>query len=125
MTISNSIAFEGAVNDIPQRIASHDVFVLSSITEGLPLAIIEAMAGGLPVISTDVGGVREVLENNVNGYLVPSQDKQALFKALLAACANPLHLQNMGDTANIFIHANYSLTKMADKYLALYQSVSR
>lgn len=125
LTISNSIAFEGAVNDIPQRIASHDVFVLSSITEGLPLAIIEAMAGGLPVISTDVGGVREVLENNVNGYLVPSQDKQALFKALLAACANPLHLQNMGDTANIFIHANYSLTKMADKYLALYQSVSR
>ena len=125
LTISNSIDFVGAVNDIPQRVASHDAFVLSSITEGLPLAIIEAMAGGLPVISTDVGGVREVLENNVNGYLVPSQDKQALLKALIKACADPLHLQNMGDAAKIFIFANYSLTKMSDKYLSLYQRVTR
>ena len=125
LSISNSIDFVGAVNDIPQRLASHDAFVLSSITEGLPLAIIEAMAGGLPAISTDVGGVREVLENNVNGYLVPSQDKHALLDALLAASAAPLKLQTMGDAAKAFIHANYSLNKMADKYLELYQSVSR
>ena len=83
------------------------------------------MAGGLPAISTDVGGVREVLENNVNGYLVPSQDKHALLDALLAASAAPLKLQTMGDAAKAFIHANYSLNKMADKYLELYQSVSR
>ena len=125
LMISNSIDFVGAVNDIPQRLASHDAFILSSITEGLPLAIIEAMAGGLPVISTDVGGVREVLENGVNGYLVPSQDESALQAALLTACADPLHLQTMGESAKAFIHANYSLTKMTDKYLALYQRVTR
>ena len=67
LNISNSIDFVGAVNDVPQRLSSHDVFVLSSLTEGLPLVIIEAMAAGLPVVSTDVGGVREIIKNGENG----------------------------------------------------------
>ena len=124
LNISDKIDFVGAVNDVPQRLSSHDAFVLSSITEGLPLAIIEAMAGGLPVVSTDVGGMREVIINGENGYLVPSQDEQALLQALLSLCADPLHLQTMGDTAKDIIHANYSLNKMVDQYLRLYQSVA-
>ena len=68
----------GLCNRVPQLLAQTGVFVLCSRYEGLPLSIIEAMCAGLPIVATDVGGVRELVEEGVNGFLVPAGNQAAL-----------------------------------------------
>lgn len=68
----------GITNDVPGSIASAQVFVLSSNVEGMPNALMEAMALGIPCISTDVSGVRDIIDDGVNGYVVPIGDKKAM-----------------------------------------------
>jgi glycosyltransferase involved in cell wall biosynthesis len=71
-----------STTDIPALLRTADVFVLSSRWEGLPLAIIEAMMSGLPVVGTRVGGVAEVMVDGETGLLVPPKDPEALASAL-------------------------------------------
>jgi glycosyltransferase involved in cell wall biosynthesis len=72
----------GARADIPELLARSDVFVLSSRSEGFPVSILEAMAAGLPVVATDVGGIAEAVEDGETGLLVPAADPEALARAL-------------------------------------------
>lgn len=72
----------GLSDQVPQLLAKAGVFVLCSRYEGLPLSIIEAMCAGLPIVATDVGGVRELVEDGVNGFLVPAGDPSALASRL-------------------------------------------
>lgn len=78
------VIFTGPLNDVRPALAAADVFVLSSIprSEGVPTAAEEAMAMGLPVVSTDVGGVSELVEDGVTGFVVPPLDAQALADAI-------------------------------------------
>jgi len=75
---SDHIRFLGARSDIRDLYAASDVFVLPSLWEGMPNAMLEALASGLPVVATDVGGVSEIVENDKNGFLVPARDSDAL-----------------------------------------------
>jgi glycosyltransferase involved in cell wall biosynthesis len=72
----------GVSNQVPQLLAQAGIFVLCSRYEGLPLSIIEAMCAGLPIVASDVGGVGELVEDGVNGFLVPSGDQEVLTKCL-------------------------------------------
>lgn len=81
-SLNDRVALLGARTDIPEILAASDVFVLPSRWEGLPLTIIEAMMAGLPVIATRVGGVSELVEDGVTGFLVPPRDPVALAKAI-------------------------------------------
>jgi len=84
--VSESVSFLGSVSDEEKLAALQraDVFLLPSYAEGQPLSILEAMAAGLPVISTPVGSIAEVLEDGTNGYLVPPGDVDALAGAMTA-----------------------------------------
>lgn len=78
------VVFAGSRDDVPRLLTAFDVFALSSVAEGLPVALMEAMATGLPCIATAVGGVPEILTDGVDGRLVPPSDVEALTGALAA-----------------------------------------
>jgi glycosyltransferase involved in cell wall biosynthesis len=80
--VRDVIVFAGSRTDVPHQLSAMDVFVLPSIFEGLPLAVLEAMAAGLPVVATTVDGVPEVVQKNVTGLLVPTHDHVALARSV-------------------------------------------
>lgn len=80
--LSSRVSLLGERTDIPECLAASDVFVLPSRWEGLPITIIEAMMAGLPVVATHVGGVAELVEDGITGFLVPSEEPRALADAI-------------------------------------------
>jgi glycosyltransferase involved in cell wall biosynthesis len=107
--------------DVPQLLAAFDTFALSSITEGLPLVVPEAMASGLPVVSTAVGGLREVVAHGDTGYLVPPNAPRALRKRLEDLRTDPMAAAEQGRRGRAVALAKYSSTRMADDYLQVYR----
>ncbi len=92
LKLENTITLLGTRHDIPQILQASDVCFLSSISEGIPLTLIEGMAAGLPVVATDVGGNSEVVIHNETGYLTPSGDDAAL-ASFLVSLENDLALR--------------------------------
>jgi L-malate glycosyltransferase len=87
--LQDSVIFLGRRADIPELLACCDIFVLPSHAEGLPNSLLEAMATGLPVVATTVGGVPEVIEDGVNGLLVPPRDPASLADAIQRILRDP------------------------------------
>lgn len=88
-----------------------DVFTLSSNTECFPISVLEAMACARPVVCTDVGGISEVVEDGVSGYLVPPQDPAQLAARLKELLSNPALALRMGQAARLRIEAEFSLER--------------
>ena len=97
--LQEQVRFLGNVPDLPQRLAATQVFVLSSHWEGMPLALVEAMAAGCACVGSDVLGVREVLEHGRTGLLVPPAEATALAYALQQLLQNPAQAQRLGQAA--------------------------
>jgi glycosyltransferase involved in cell wall biosynthesis len=116
-------AMAGARHDIPRCLAALDAFALSSRMEGLPLCALEAMAAGLPVIATAVGGLPTLIEDGVTGFLVPSDDEQALGRALAALRDDPARARAVGERGRAHVRRLYAHDAMVRRYLALYTSV--
>jgi len=100
-----------------------DVFVLSSLREGLPLAVLEAMAAGVPVIATDVGGVKEVVTDGEDGLLVPVGDSQALAEAIARVLGDQDLRERLIANAKRKVEAYFSLDQMVKNHELLYQEV--
>jgi len=113
----------GARKDVPDLLNALDAFALSSDTEGLPLVVPEAMATGLPVISTAVGGVPSVIEDGQTGFLVARGDEQALRDRAAALRADPAASRAIGDRARAAAIARFSAERMQRDYLELYGRV--
>lgn len=111
----------GAREDIAQILRSFDVFVLPSLAEGISNTILEAMASGLPVIATDVGGNAELIEASRTGELVPAGDDEALARALLAYASNPERARSAGVAGRARVERLYGLDTMVARYAALYE----
>ncbi|MGJ9418452.1 TIGR03088 family PEP-CTERM/XrtA system glycosyltransferase [Massilia sp. CMS3.1] len=118
--VADLVWFPGARNDIPQLMRSLDVFALSSIAEGTPVTLLEAMACGRPVVATAVGGIPEVVQDGVNGALAPARDPQALADALARYVDDPARLAAHGAAARERIERHYSVAAMVGAYTALY-----
>lgn len=119
--LSNAVTLLGRRNDIAQWMCAADVYAMSSAWEGLPLVIGEAMASGLPIVSTDCGGVRELVGTGPDNTLVPVGDAQALGEALtccLRADASVRHAAGMANRERIV--ANYSLDAVVSRWLETY-----
>jgi sugar transferase (PEP-CTERM/EpsH1 system associated) len=114
------VRFLGEVQDVPALLARARVFVLSSVSEGISLTILEAMASGLPVVATSVGGNPEVVEDGRTGQLVPPRDPAALASALLRTAGNPDEAQLLGRAARRRVEAHFDIRKMVAQYEALY-----
>jgi glycosyltransferase involved in cell wall biosynthesis len=115
-----SVALVGARNDVPQLLAGADVFVLSSRSEGLPMSVLEAMAAGLPVVATDVGGVSELVLEGETGLLVPRGDTTALAQALERLLRDADLRRRMGATARARVEREFDLTSFQEAHVELY-----
>ena len=121
--INKSVHFLGHRADITQLLTLSDLLVLPSYTEGLPLVILEAMAAGLPVVATPVGGIPEVVIHQETGLLVPVEDVQALGNAILRLLQNPLLRNEMGNKGLEMVNKDFSVEKMCKQVFDIYQQV--
>ena len=114
------VTLTGARRDVPALLASFDLFVLSSRTEGLPLAVPEAMACALPVVATSVGGLPSVVPADC-GVLVPPGREDPLADAIDGFVRDRARARAMGETARKYALAHFSAERMADAYEHLYR----
>jgi glycosyltransferase involved in cell wall biosynthesis len=105
--------------DIPELFTLTDIFVLPSRWEGLPMALLEAMDAGLPVVATKVEGVDEVVENDIQGLLVPPEDAPALAQAILQLVKDRALRKKMGALARKRVQAHYTTDVMCQQYLQI------
>jgi len=118
--IQDAVLFRGFSSDIGAFLAGIDCFVLSSRSEGLPMALLEAMAAGLPVVTTAVGGVTEVIKEARCGWLCPPDDVVALAEAMFSALP-PADGIERGAQGRTSVLRRYTDDVMADSYLDLFQ----
>ncbi|MCK4787020.1 MAG: glycosyltransferase [Desulfobacteraceae bacterium] len=100
-----------------------DVFILSSLTEGLPITLLEAMQAKKPIVATSVGGIPKALGNGRHGMIVKPRDPKALADAILFLRNNPDKARKMAQTARNIALSNYSSTRMARDYTKVYNRV--
>jgi len=112
MGIEKSIFFLPSVMDTAEILPALDLFVLPSTKEGLGLALMEAMACGLCVIGSAVGGIKSLIQDSYNGLLVELADVQGLSDAILELLRNPDKAKSLGNNARAFIEQNFSQEKM-------------
>jgi L-malate glycosyltransferase len=120
--LEERVFWVGAQTNIPDWLSLLDVFVLPSQWEGISLALLEAMASGVPVVATSVGGTPEVLKNGVNGLLVPPSDPQALAAAIQKLLENSSLRRELGQSGKIHCQNNYDIDMIVKKIDSLYRS---
>lgn len=118
--LRDRVHFRGYHGDVRPMLADADVFVLSSLSEGVSIALLEAMASGLPAVATDVGGNREVVVPGQTGYLVPPRAPDVLAAVMLRLKADPVGLERMGRAARARVEAHFNLPTVVREYEQLY-----
>ena len=120
--LSGRVRFLGHREDVPALLAESDAFVLPSRSEAFPGGLMEAMAAGLPVVATAVGGNRELVRHGENGLLVPPGDAEAIVSALLELMASPERAAGLGEAARASVEDRFSFERMVSTFENLYQS---
>lgn len=121
--IRQNIIFTGYRQDIADLMNTFDIFVLPSLEEGLPVAILEAMAAMKAVIATSVGGNPEIVIDGSTGTLVEPQSPDKLAKAIIYHLENPEISKRMGEQGYDRVKKNFSLSQMLDKVMRIYKEV--
>ncbi|MBS0185262.1 MAG: glycosyltransferase family 4 protein [Proteobacteria bacterium] len=117
----NIIDFLGSRDDIPMLLQESDIAVLPSYREGLPKALLEAAATGLPLVATDVPGCREIVQDGINGFLVPVKDAQKLAEVLEALACDASLRQKMGKESLKLVKDQFSEEKINTEILEIYK----
>jgi glycosyltransferase involved in cell wall biosynthesis len=123
--ISDAVRFWGEQSDVGCWLQRADLFVMSSISEGLPISILEAMAAGLPAIVTDVGGMPEVIQMSESGTIVGAGDAEALAAAIVDYAARRDQLVTLGRRAANCYERHFTPQRMTADYQALYERCLR
>jgi glycosyltransferase involved in cell wall biosynthesis len=123
LDLESVVHLAGERNDVPELLAASDVFVLSSRSEGLPLSILEAMAAGLPVVATNVGGVPELVVEGETGFLVPPGDPQALAGALERLLGDSTLRRRLGAAGRLRAERSFDLVSTRQAHFDLYSAL--
>ncbi|AMV39244.1 glycosyltransferase family 4 protein [Planctomyces sp. SH-PL62] len=118
------IRFLGQRRDVETILPCCDTFILTSLSEGLSYAILEAMACGLPVVATRVGGNSELVKEGGTGFLVPPQDPDAIAEVVGLLLNEPERRCTMGDAARRFVEEHHDFTRSAERYLEIYRGLA-
>jgi sugar transferase (PEP-CTERM/EpsH1 system associated) len=123
LEVSSVVKFLGRRSDIPQLLRILDIFVCNSLSEGMSNTILEAMASGLPVVATNVGGNPELVIDGETGVLIPSEDPQKLGETLVTLLSDPGKCSEMGRRGKERIYTLFTLERMVKDYENLYQNL--
>lgn len=121
--LGERVRFLGHRRDVPALLAAADLFVLPSLYEGLPLSVLEAMAAGVPVVATAIGGTDEVVCDGETGTLVPPGDPQALAAAIRRTLADRDAAIHLAARARSFVEQEYSVETMVASVSRLYEQL--
>ena len=121
--VASHFRFLGHRDDVSDLLALCDIFVLPSLSEGMPLALLEAMAAGVPPIATRVGGVSEVAEDGKTGLLVPPQDSDALAERITTLLEDRALAKQIGQSAREMVASRFSIARMVQAYQEVYAQV--
>jgi glycosyltransferase involved in cell wall biosynthesis len=121
--IAGSVTFLG-IRPVVEILRSSDLFVLPSLWEGLPMALLEAMAARLPVIATEVAGSRQVVRDGVDGMLVPPGDATRLQDAITSMLSDDERRGRLAEAARRRVEDRYSVERQADAHVALYRGLT-
>jgi len=123
--LGDRIRFLGVRSDVPEVMAAADGYVMSSAWEGMPIALLEAAAAGLPIVATRVGGNHEVVRDGESGFLVPPRDHEALGQAMLRLMEQaPERRRDMGERGREHVRVHYGLGRVVERWQDLYRQVS-
>ena len=111
------------VKDLAQILADVQIYTLISNWEGLPCTIVEAMRAGLPMIASDVGGVKEIVIEDETGYVIPGGDRETLQQKLLYLIKNEQIRTSMGESARKKYESQLTFEHMYDQTLATYREI--
>lgn len=115
------VRFLGFRRDVPALLSAADVFVMPSLSEGLPLAILEAMAARVAIVATRVGGMPELIRAGETGWLVEPRDAEGLGRALIVAVEDAAARQRITDNSFELVSRDYALRETVNAYAALYE----
>jgi glycosyltransferase involved in cell wall biosynthesis len=118
--VAHAVMFAGHCDDVAARLAYADLFVLPSRSEAFPNAVLEAMAAGLPIVASGVGGILELIDDDRTGLLVTPGETAPLADALCRLIADPALAGRLGDAARADAHARYSFDRMVGAFEHLY-----
>jgi glycosyltransferase involved in cell wall biosynthesis len=121
--IQGHVAFRGKQENIPGILSETDIFVLPSLSEGMSNVLLEAMACGLPVVATAVGGNSDLISDRYNGILIPPHDSMRVRDALLELLKNDRLARTLGNAARKTIEEQYTMERIADDYVRLYSQI--
>lgn len=118
--LEDRVVFTGFRKDVPDALNNFDIFVLSSVREGLPLAVLQAMAARLPIVATLSGGPQEVLTDGHDALLVPVQDPDALARGIERLVNDPAERDRLAGAGYRAVHERHTVERMAGAYARLY-----
>ena len=121
--IEHALRFLGNRADIPELLAAADVFVMPSLWEGLPMALLEAMGMGLPVVVTEVEGVEDMIESSKNGLMVPVKDVDGIAASIVRLLDDPEERKRLGQAARELLESEYTVDRMCADYERLFLEI--
>lgn len=125
LDLETDVALLGYVQNAPTFLPAFDAFVLTSIKEGLPYVVIEAGFAGLPVVATNVGGVKEIIDDMKSGILVQTRKPDDIAQGLLMLAKDPARAAAYGNNLKAKVEAEFSIEKMAERTIEVYGGPSR
>lgn len=120
LAISEHVRFLGERHDVPSLLRLFDVFAMPSLHEGIPMALLEAMRAGCPVVASAVGGIPEVIRDGTDGMLVPAEDPSALAHAIGAMQASASNRTRFGEAGQARVAAEFDAGRMASRTKEFY-----
>ena len=121
--IEESFSLTGFIDNMAPFYDGLNLYINTSIHEGLPMSILEAMAHGLPVIAPNTGGIKEIIQNGIEGYLIDGRNPKMFAEKCIQLCEDNILNQKMGNASREKVINEYSLDKMAQNYYNLYSNV--
>jgi glycosyltransferase involved in cell wall biosynthesis len=122
--LDRDVLFTGFLENSEEWLPALDIFVLPSLTEGTPMALLEAMAMGIPVIASAVGGVPDVIEDGINGFLVPPGESRAIHERIMLLIDKPDQMKRLSRAGKETVNSRYNVRDWCRRIEQMYDSLA-